>query len=65
MRGQRTVRERSEYSMTCESFENKITFSCIGEPAPQKKSAKQNVVTEMLIMFSKQCTFSKKISESS
>ena len=35
-----------------EIFKNKITFSCIGEPAPQKKSAEQNTATKLLEMLS-------------
>ena len=42
------------FQATCEIFKTKITFSCIEEPAPQKKSARQNAATEMLEMLSKQ-----------
>ena len=40
------------FQETCETFKNKITFSCIGEPAPQKKSAKQNAASKLLEMLS-------------
>ena len=52
--------ELPPFQATCEVFKNKITFSCIGEPAPHKKSAKQNAEIEMLEMLSKQYTFSEK-----
>ena len=54
--------ELSPFQATCEIFKNKVTFFCIGEPAPQKKSAKQNAATEILEMLSKQYTFSEKFS---
>ena len=46
---------------TCEIFKNKITFSCIEEPAPQKKSAKQNAATRLLEMLSTRYVFLEEI----
>ena len=54
--------EMPTFQATCELFKDKINFSCIGKPAPQKKSAKQNAATEMLEMLSKQYTFSEEFS---
>ena len=33
--------ELPPFQATCEIFENKIIFSCIGEPDPQKRLAKK------------------------
>ena len=49
--------ELPPFQATCEIFKNKITSSCIGEPAPQKKSAKQNVATKILEMLSTRYVF--------
>ena len=45
--------ELPPFQATCEIFKNKTTFSCIGEPAPQKMSAKQNAATKLLEILSK------------
>ena len=45
------------FRATCEIFKNKITFSCIGAPAPQKKSAKQNAATKLLEILSTRHVF--------
>ena len=50
---------------TCEIFRNKITFSCMAESAPQKKSVKQNAANKMLEMLSTLYTFSGEFSEPS
>ena len=49
------------FQATCEIFKNKINFSCIGEPAPQKKSAKQNAATKLLEMLSTRYVFLEEI----
>ena len=49
--------ELPPFQATCEIFKNKITFSCIGEPAPHKKSAKQNAATKLLKMLSTRYVF--------
>ena len=53
--------ELPPFQATCEIFKNKITFSCIGEPAPQKKSAKKNAATKLLEMLSTRYVFLEEI----
>ena len=53
--------ELPPFQATCEIFKNKITFSCIGEPAPQKKSAKQNAATKLVEMLSTRYVFLEEI----
>ena len=53
--------ELPPFQETCEIFKNKITFSCIGEPAPQKKSAKQNAATKLLEILSTRYVFLEEI----
>ena len=53
--------ELPPFQATCEIFKNKITFSCIGEPAPQKKSSKQNAATKLLEMLSTRYVFLEEI----
>ena len=57
--------ELPPFQATCEIFKNKITFSCIGEPAPQKKSAKQNAASKLLEMLSTRYVFLKEMKEKS
>ena len=53
--------ELPPFQATCEIFQNKISFSCIGEPAPQKKSAKQNAAAKLLEMLSTRSVFLEEI----
>ena len=57
--------ELPPFQATCEIFKNKITFSCIGEPAPQKKSAKQNATSKLLEMLSTRYVFLEEMKEKS
>ena len=55
--------ELPPFQATCEIKKNKITFSCIGEPAHQKKAAKQNAAAKILEMLSTRYVFLKEIEE--
>ena len=55
--------ELPPFQATCEIFKNKITFSCIGEPALQKKTAKQNAAAKILEMLSTRYVFLEEIEE--
>ena len=55
--------ELPPFQANCEIFKNKISFSYIGEPAPQKKSAKQNAATKLLEMISTRYVFLEEIEE--
>ena len=45
------------FQASCEIFKNNVKFSCIGEPAPQKKSAKQKSATKILEMLTTKFIF--------
>ena len=53
--------ELPPFQATCEILKNKIGFSCIGEPARQKKAAKQNAADKILKMLSKRYVFLEEI----
>ena len=53
--------ELPPFQATCEILKHKITFSCSGEPAPQKNSAKQNAATKFLEMLSTRYVFLEEI----
>ena len=51
------------FQATCEIFKKNTTYVCIGEPASQKKAAKQNVAAKILEMFSTRYVFLEEIEE--
>ena len=49
--------ELPPFEATCEIFKDSLPYACIGEPAPQKKVAKQNAAAKFLETFSTKYVF--------
>ena len=49
--------ELPPFEATCEIFKDSITYACIGEPASQKKIAKQNAAAEISEILSTKYIF--------
>ena len=49
--------ELPPFEATCEIFKDNLTYACIGEPASQKKVAKQNAAAKVLETLSTKYIF--------
>ena len=49
--------EQPPFEATCEIFKDNLTYACIGEPASQKKVAKQNAASKVLETLSTKYIF--------
>ena len=49
--------ELPPFEATCEIFKDNLTYACIGEPASQKKVAKQNAAAKVLETLSTKYVF--------
>ena len=55
--------ELPPFEATCEIFKDNVTYACIGEPAFQKKIAKQNAAAKILKVLSTRYIFLEDVSE--